>query len=379
MMLLDSKLVEDLLHEAEGTSLDFKSAQYSFEYATDKEKSELLKDILAFASSWRRTTAYILIGVEEVKGGRSNVVGVVKHVDDASLHQFVNGKTQRPVEFSYQVISIEGTTIGAIEIPLQERPTYLKKRFGILREHEVPIRDGSSTRAATPEEIANMGAEEFVGRTPEFALQWADLTDRNVLPSPRTIHSVVLDPRLPPDTFARRRPHLLGTDPFSNPDYSREVIAYAARRAFLTSLGLQLQNRSGVAGKRIRFIGHVVKSPGMVIQDWINDPPLRRSRLFAPHISESMLRSPNDIELSVREHVDSWEIEVDFGDVRPRDEAWTTNGLFIGSIIPSIVSLQGELRGDNLPEPIKCELEVQVEMERRAMARDDIAPYWDQG
>ena len=92
-----------------------------------------------------------------------------------------------------------------------------------------------------------------------------------------------------------------------------------------------------------------------------------------------MLRSPNDIELSVREHVDSWEIEVDFGDVRPRDEAWTTNGLFIGSIIPSIVNLQGELRGDNLPEPIKCELEVQVEMERRAMARDDIAPYWDQG
>ena len=81
----------------------------------------------------------------------------------------------------------------------------------------------------------------------------------------------------------------------------------------------------------------------------------------------------------MREHVDSWEIEVDFGDVRPRDEAWMTNGLFIGSIIPSIVNLQGELRGDNLPEPIKCELEVQVEMERRAMARDDIAPYWDQG
>ena len=43
---------------------------------------------------------------------------------------------------------------------------------------------------------------------------------------------------------------------------------------------------------------------------------------------------------------------VDFGDVRPRDEAWTTNGLFIGSIIPSIVSLQGELRGDNLPDEV---------------------------
>ena len=166
-MPLDSNLLEALIHESEGTSLDFKSAQYPFEKATDEEKSELLKDILAFANSWRRTTAYILIGVNEVKGGRSNIVGVAKHLDDAKLHQFVNGKTQRPVEFSYQEITIEGTTIGAIEIPLQERPTYLRRRYGKLSAHEVPIRDGSSTRAATPDEIAKMGAEQAIGSTPE--------------------------------------------------------------------------------------------------------------------------------------------------------------------------------------------------------------------
>ena len=377
-MPLDSKLLESLLYEGEGVALDFKSAQYPFDNANVGEKAELLKDILAFANSWRRTTAYILIGVEEIKGGRSKVVGVENHLDDASLHQFVNNKTQRPVEFSYQVFPTEGTTIGVIEISLQERPTYLKKRFSELREHEVFIRDGSSTRVAKPEEIAKMGAEQVIGGTPEFALQWANLNDRDFLPSPQTIRSIVLEPRLPPDTFARRRHHLLGTDPFSNPDYSRKVIAYAAKRAFLTALGLQLQNRSGVAGKRIRFIGHVVKSSGIVIQDWIDDPP-SRSWLGAPHFSESMLRSPDDINLKVREYVDRWEIEIDFGDVRPRDEAWTTNGLFIGSINSGVVSLRGELRGDNLPEPIKCDLEVQVEVERRAMAINDIAPYWDQG
>ena len=161
-MPLDLKLLEGLLHEAEGASLDFKSAQYPFENALDGEKAELLKDILAFSNSWRRTTAYILIGVEEVKGGRSNVVGVDRHLDDASLHQFVNGKTQRPVEFNYQVIQIEGTTVGAIEIPLQKRPIYLKGRFDGLAASEVFIRDGSSTRAATPEEVAQMGAEEVI-------------------------------------------------------------------------------------------------------------------------------------------------------------------------------------------------------------------------
>ena len=161
-MTLDLKLVERLLHEAEGTSLDFKSAQYPFEQATDEEKSELLKDILAFANSWRRNTAYILIGVEEVAGGRSKIVGIVEHLDDAKLHQFVNGKTNRPVEFSYHVIPFENTTIGAIEIPLQERPVYLNRQYGKLREREVRIRDGSSTRVASPDEIKRMGAEEVV-------------------------------------------------------------------------------------------------------------------------------------------------------------------------------------------------------------------------
>ena len=125
-MPLDPNLLESLLHEPEGNSLDFKSEQYPFRNADVGEKAELLKDILAFANSWRRTSAFILIGVEEVKGARSRVVGVQEHLDDAMLHQFVNGKTQRPVEFSYQVVHIEGTTIGVIEIALQKRPIHLK-------------------------------------------------------------------------------------------------------------------------------------------------------------------------------------------------------------------------------------------------------------
>ena len=377
-MSLDSKLLESLLHEPEGTSLDFKSAQYHFEYATDEEKSELLKDILAFANSWRRTTAYILIGVEEVKGGRSNIVGVEKHLDDATLHQFVNGKTQRAVEFSYQVIPTEETTIGVIEIPLQERPTHLKKRYGKLREHEVPIRDGSSTRAATPDEIAKMGAADAIDGMPLLSLKWADPTDHSVLSSPQPIRSVILEPLFPPDTFARPSHHISGVDPLSNPNYSRQVIAYAAERAFLTPLGLRLENRSSVVGKRIRFIGHVVKSAGMAIHGWIDDPP-SRDLLIPSRIADSMVRSPSEKDLNVREYANRWEIDIDFGDVRPRDEAWTTNGLFIGSINPGVVSLRGEFRGDNLPDPIECVLEARIEVDRRAMAIEDIAPFWDPG
>ena len=53
-------LFEALLFEEESETLDFKRDQYRFDNATDEEKSELLKDILAFANAWRRADAYIL-------------------------------------------------------------------------------------------------------------------------------------------------------------------------------------------------------------------------------------------------------------------------------------------------------------------------------
>jgi hypothetical protein len=59
---MDAQLFEKLLKEPESQTLDFKVDQYSFKGATDDEKSELLKDILAFVNVWRETDAYILIG-----------------------------------------------------------------------------------------------------------------------------------------------------------------------------------------------------------------------------------------------------------------------------------------------------------------------------
>ena len=109
--------LEFLLNAGEGTALDFKREQYAFQGANNSDKSELLKDILAFANSWRENKAYILIGVDEVKGGRGKVVGITDHLDDAQLQQFANSKTQRPIDFSYNPFSIEGIEIGIIEIP----------------------------------------------------------------------------------------------------------------------------------------------------------------------------------------------------------------------------------------------------------------------
>jgi hypothetical protein len=168
---MDEVLFESLLYEEESPTLDFKQEQYRFVGATDDEKSELLKDILAFANAWRRADAYILIGVEEIRGGRSNVLGVASPLNDADLQQFVNSKTQRPVELSYEAYSYKGTRVGIIKIPLQQRPFYLRNSFGRLQANTIYIRRGSSTAIALPDEISEMGATRHEGTDRNFELR----------------------------------------------------------------------------------------------------------------------------------------------------------------------------------------------------------------
>lgn len=161
-------MYENLLYESESATLDFKSEQYRFIGEENKHiKSELLKDILAFTNAWRRETAYILIGIKESKDrGTAEVVGITSSLDDAQLQQFVNDKTQRPVEFIYKEVTMQAKKVGVIEIPSQKRPVYLKKRYGSLEKDTVYLRRGSSTAVANPDEVSEMG--KLVPETPSL-------------------------------------------------------------------------------------------------------------------------------------------------------------------------------------------------------------------
>ncbi|TWT95273.1 Divergent AAA domain protein [Botrimarina colliarenosi] len=175
---MDSAFLERLLYEDESATLDFKREQYKFAKASEEEKSELIKDILGFANGWRRSDAYILIGVEEAIGCRSNVVGINDHLADHSLQQFVNNLTNKPVQFGYATVPIEGLQIGVIRVELQDRPIYLKKDFGKLKKGDVYVRRGSSTdptKPATPDEIAQMGkAANALHDQAELSIEFAE-------------------------------------------------------------------------------------------------------------------------------------------------------------------------------------------------------------
>jgi hypothetical protein len=150
-----------LLNRSESEILDFKSKQYLFAGASNEDKGELLKDILAMSNAWKTSDAYILIGVEEENERAIGICGAATTLGDNDVQQFVNSKTNRPISFRLEVFLHKGANLTIIHIDKnQRRPIHLIKSFGGLEKEVVYIRRGTSTDKAAPEEIAEMGKED---------------------------------------------------------------------------------------------------------------------------------------------------------------------------------------------------------------------------
>lgn len=150
----DDVLIQELLYRGEGPALDYKVKQYPFSGADEGQKSELLKDVLAFANAWRSEPAYILVGVENDTG---DLVDLDVDIDDSRLQEFVNSKTNHPVDFSYRSLMYGGVRLGLYTIAVQDRPVFIRRQYGRVAPNVVYVRRGSATAIADPSEIAKMG------------------------------------------------------------------------------------------------------------------------------------------------------------------------------------------------------------------------------
>ncbi|WP_426760330.1 AlbA family DNA-binding domain-containing protein [Enterobacter cloacae complex sp. 402C9] len=243
-------LLNMLRYKSEGTDIDFKSAQYRFTNGSENDKSELLKDILAIANSWRDGTGYILLGFKDQRPNPAEVVGIHDSIDDSRIQQFVNSKVKPKLTFSYEEHLYEGKTIGIISIPKQKRPFYLTSAYGKLKSNVVYVRRGSSTDEAEPVETIAMGYEDN-GRA-EMKIELCLRTpDNDTLPLNFT-HTYLHFTEEFPDFERPSKP--LG--PFDMPSVSsiyrdnrnffREYAEYMRINKALIMLRLVLLNRSGV-------------------------------------------------------------------------------------------------------------------------------------
>jgi hypothetical protein len=361
-----------LLYQQESETLDFKRDQYPLEQATNETKSEFIKDVLAFANAWRNTDAFILLGVVENPGGKALVMGVTCHLADADLQQLVNGKTNKPVRFGYQAVTLEGEQVGLLHIDRnQDRPIYLRKDFGKLRKNVVYVRRGSSTAEASPEEIAAMGAERagLVRELPVIEFGFGDRRSRQQLGREVTVTSTVLvDPAPPaveiPDIggFLQRQFSYIPVV-FRRPT-PEEVKAYSKKVCLLGRIGFWARNRGTVLATGVRAEILVPKQEGLVACDDYSYPQV-------PGEFPGFRASGAASDVNVDEHTDAWTVHVDFGRLQSQAEAWTGESLYVGSTIPQTLCLEAKLFADELDGPVSMPLTLEVKPEQRTYRAKD--------
>jgi len=370
------KLIDQLLFEEEGDSLDFKSEQYRFSGATDKDKSELLKDIIAFANAWRRTDAYILIGVKEVKGGRSEVVGISEHLDDAQLQEFINYKTQRPIDFSYKTVQHGEVQIGVIHIPVQRRPFYLKKDFGRLKKNEIHVRRGSSTAIASPDEISTMGGEtkDVYRDTPVLeAFLISGQHDENL---EKRVKCKLINAKIPEqfpdydnneyiDICGRRVQTTFKIN--SNRDYYREKAKYFQEFGRVHAFKLGIKNSGVIVARDVKVIFDIEDAIACK-RDCLPSMPRSDNDLFSPLHNSSINRADVLIQSTLR----GYRITCHLGKIQPKDTSITRDYFYLGTCISKSVQIGLQVFSDDLPEPKQETLVVDFEVEDRIYSVDDL-------
>ncbi|GAB6112407.1 AlbA family DNA-binding domain-containing protein [Desulfomicrobium salsuginis] len=373
-MKIDTALIDILLYGEEGVDLDFKRDQYKFTKASDEEKCELLKDILAFSNSWRRTDAFILIGIKEVKGGKSEVEGISEKLDDAQIQQFVNSKTQKPITFSYRNLDFKNKHIGVIHIPIQNRPFYLKKDYGNLKKETVYIKRGSSTDIAKLDEISKMGINSFVSeeKSPILEIYFVDKEKREILPDTYSSSSLVLNvPRQKdiPDYKGNKQRPALGYSfdlDRTNSDYYRELTRFTSIHRLTFPIYFAIKNSgSGVANDvrveiKIQDSKNIIQALdeyGMPKVPQYSYSPLR-------DISYKLQGVVASRDLTVKRISDYWLVETSVEKVQPQSTAWIESCLHIGALEKVEFCIETTIYSDNLPEPTTKNLLIKIDSEK---------------
>jgi Putative DNA-binding domain len=382
---MDTKIpIEELLYEEEGTTLDFKREQYPFTSANDHQKSEILKDILAFSNAWRRSDAYILIGVEELKGGRSKPLGIQDELDDAQLQQFVNSKTQRPINFTYKTILVDSLKIGVICIPVQSRPYYLERDYGKLRKHVVYVRRGSSTAEASPDEVHKMGHAEatMVQEIPKLKFEFADIDKRTNLGTEKHMLTTILDipelKKLPDyrEEQALGRFAIPSLNPYHvNSNYYRDIVNYYYMLKRSQKLSFSLINSSQITISNITVELCITCEDNkfdLFVED--NFPAFPQSRHnpvpLRPLLEQIAKNSKPSVK--IQNLGDRYRIEIPFEKTQPQQTVFCNESIYIAANERFERHVKVIIYADNIPVPIETSLAILCEVENAPGGLEDI-------
>jgi hypothetical protein len=379
-MISDEDL-EQLRYKGESTDLDFKQAQYPFAGASDHEKSELLKDIMAMANAYRSGPGYILIGFKDLTPHPAEVVGISAsdHIDDAALQQFVRSKIDPLLEFQYEERLFNGKHIAIITIHKQTRPFAPKQDFGKLKKNVALVRRGSSTDEASMSEMAKMAlADAGSSKTARVDLR-IETEENNSLPAHLT-RSFLNFGKLPDyeednwidmgNGFRTPMPSMQ----IVNRDYYREGADYHATLNRLVLVRLSLANQSDFALGEVKLELTCSAPHGESIQmlrsDNLPDEPKSGDRLFTGGF-RSMVEQLRET-VSVDERASEPVCHAFLGTLRPGETGRAETDIALLPSGPGGYTLRVRILAKEIATPIVKEHAIMIEGAVRHLSMEDL-------
>ena len=157
--MISEQQFQELISQPEGETLDFKSDAYDL----GKEKGgreDFIKDLLCMANTPRDGSSFLILGVKKSADGSYDLKGISRQIDDADLHQALDGAVFPKPRFQYYPISLHGIVFGVVEIfPERSGPYMPIKDFeGFLRNGQIYFRSGSRNSVAYSDDIRMIAA-----------------------------------------------------------------------------------------------------------------------------------------------------------------------------------------------------------------------------
>lgn len=350
--MLSEELIEQLRNKGEGSDLDYKSERPAFVKASDNDKSEFLKDILALANAYRDGTAYILFGFMENVPHPAEVVGLPADgtIDDARVQQFVNEKLETKLHFRYEERLFDGKHIAVLSIPKQPRPFYLNKPYGKVAKETVYVRRGSATGIASLREVAAMGSANAARTDPRLELLLLDGEGQSL---PTQLGRVFYQfPDDIPDYESDPGP--IYQIRYDNHDFYRDGAQHKSAMGRLIVVSLILANRSDFSLSNAKLEVRVEAPDGAVVvmmpfEDLPDEPDTSG---MPPYISRSLVERLQD-----RVHIDDRGGQpvghVILGTIRPGEEARCEQDIVLLPSQPGTYELCVRILASEVRSPIE--------------------------
>ena len=382
-MISDEDL-EQLRYKGESADLDFKQAQYPFAGATDHQKSELLKDVLAMANAYRMGTGYILIGFKDRTPHPAEVVGISSsdHIDDAALQQFVCSKIDPLLEFQYEERLLDGKHIAIIAVPKQARPFAPNKDYGKLKKNAVYVRRGSSTDEASMTEISKMVlADAGSPKTAQVDLR-IDTEKNNPLPAYLTMNFLEFGnlPDYEEDNWIDMGNGIRTPMPsmrIVNRDYYREGADYHSTLNRTVLVRLSIMNRSDFPLGEVKLELSCSAPQGenvrMLRSDELPNEPNSGDHLHLRHGFRSVIEQLRE-KVSVDERASDSVCHVFLGTLRPGETGMAETDIALLPTGPGDYTISVRILAKEIAAPIVKEHVISIDGEVRKMGLEDLIP-----